>query len=140
MKNHLGMIEFRGKFNGEKKQRKKWVETGSEVIFDSVNEFTGGLLKHFGQKLLFNLSKSESCLRKWRREASNCVSLFLILCFCVKIELILYYFGVPVWKIRRNKLGGQCDLAKFDGGGNLTYSALLIHQMIVDRGDFLVTL
>ena len=100
----------------KKKQCKKWVKTGLEVIFNSVNEFTGGLLKHFGQTLLFNSPKSKSCLRKWRREASDCVSLFLILCFCVKIELILYYFGVPVWKIRRNKLGGQCDLAKFDGG------------------------
>ena len=29
-----------------------------------------------------------------------------------------------MWKIRRNKLGGQCDLTKFDGGGNLTCSAL----------------
>ena len=93
MGNHLGMIEFRGKFNGKKKQREKWVETGSEVIFDSVNEFTGGLLKHFDEKILSNSSKSESCLRKWRREASDCVSLFLIVVFLCqnRFNIILFW-------------------------------------------------
>ena len=93
MGSHFGMIMDCEKFSGKKKQCKKWVKTGSEVIFDSVNEFTGGLLKHFDEKILSNLSKSESCLRKWRREASDCVSLFLIVMFLCqnRFNIILFW-------------------------------------------------
>ena len=85
----------------------KLVETDSKVKFNSVNEFTVGLLKHFDERKLFILSMSESCLRKWQREASDCFSWFLIFMFLPQNSLILYYFGFPVWKVGRNKLGGQ---------------------------------
>ena len=59
---HFGMIMDCKKFSGKKETTEKMVETGSEVIFDSVNEFTGGLLKHFDEKRLSNSSKRKSCL------------------------------------------------------------------------------
>ena len=37
-----------------KKQHKKWIETGSKLKFDSVNEFTVGLLEYFDERKLSN--------------------------------------------------------------------------------------
>ena len=93
MGSHVGMIMDCGKFLGKKKQCNKWIETGSEVKIDGVNGFTRGLLEYLEEKILSNSSKSKSCPRKWRREASYYVSLFLIAIFLFKnrFNIILFW-------------------------------------------------
>ena len=93
MGSHVGMIVDCGKFRGKKKQCDKWIESGSEVKFNSVNGFTGGLLEYLEEKILSNSSKSKSCPRKWQQEASYCVSLFLIVMFLCqnRFNIILFW-------------------------------------------------
>ena len=77
MGSHVGMIMDCGKFRGKKKQHDKWIEPGSEVNFDNMNGFTGGLLEYLEDKIFSNLSKSKKFPRKWQREASDCLLWFL---------------------------------------------------------------
>ena len=92
--------------SGKKKQCEKWVETDSKVKFNSVNDFRGGLLEYFMKRKFSNSSKSESCHGKWQQEASDCVLWFLGFVFYPKIVLKYIHFGVPLWKVGRNILGG----------------------------------
>ena len=102
MKLKYFMKNYKRHFSRErKKQCGKWIETGSKVRFNSVNEFTVSLLECFDERKLSNFSKSEICSGKWQQEESDCVLWFLCFCFLPKIVSILYYFGVTVWKVGR---------------------------------------
>ena len=103
---YFGMVSrYLASRDGKKKCNKRSANV-SKVEFDGVNVFASGLVDQLGGINLFNLSMRKSCRVKWQQEASNCFLSFPIFVFYAKIVLNYIYFGVPVWIVNRNILGG----------------------------------